>query len=53
MCFSKTGKIFNERVLVTMGIDIICAIDPGVSAGGIVVYKPGNDLVTIPMPRTA
>lgn len=53
MCFSKTGKIFNERVLVTMEIDIICAIDPGVSAGGIVVYKPGNDLVTIPMPRTA
>ena len=39
MCFSKTGKIFNERVLVTMGIDIICAIDPGVSAGGIVVYN--------------
>lgn len=34
-----------------MEINILVGIDPGVSAGGIAIYKPGNTLVTVKMPE--
>ncbi|ACH81961.1 Holliday junction resolvase [Bacteroides phage B40-8] len=33
-----------------MEINILVGIDPGVSAGGIAIYKPNNPLVTVKMP---
>ena len=30
-----------------MEINILVGIDPGVSAGGIAIYKPGSPLVTV------
>lgn len=34
-----------------MEINILVGIDPGVSAGGIAIYKPGSPLVTVKMPE--
>lgn len=34
-----------------MEINILVGIDPGISAGGIAIYKPGSPLVTVKMPE--